>query len=127
MAQGGKWGGPLMHEGDVQATFSEVDGLRDQPADESVNLGPWALAWGVLGIAIALLLHGFWFFVIGVVLWALASGAWLLCRRRARAGLRQSQALAWIGLLLAQLSLVAAVAGVTGHALFGWGWSWIVL
>jgi hypothetical protein len=119
--------GPLMYEGDVQATHSDLDELRDQPVDDSVDLGPWALGWGLGGLLVALLLHGFWFFVANVILWVLASGAWLLCRRRARAGIRQSQALAWVGLLLTQASLVVAIAGVTGHALFHWGSSWIVL
>jgi hypothetical protein len=68
-----------------------------------------------------------WFFVANVILWVLADGAWLLSRRRARAGIRQSQPLAWVGLVLAQGSLVVAVAGVTGHAFFHWGWSWVVL
>ena len=107
--------------------FSDLDELRDEPADDSVDLGPWALAWGLLAIVLALLLHGLWFFVIDLVLWTLASGAWLLSRRRARAGLSQSHALAWIGLLLAQVGLVIAIAGATGHPLFGWGWSWVVV
>ena len=116
--------GPDMPAGDVPATFTEVDELHDEVLDQSSDLGRWALAWGLIAVVFALLLHGPVLFVGQLVLCGAAFVCWLLCRRRARAGTPQSPTLAWLGLILALAALGLGFAGLAGHPLLGWGWSW---
>lgn len=116
--------GPDIPPGDVQATFSEADELRDEVYDTSGDLGRWALAWGVIGAAFSLFLHGPGFFVVQLILCGAAFLAWLLCRRRWHADIPQSPLLAWVGLLLALVGLGLGLAGAIGHPLIGWGVTW---
>jgi hypothetical protein len=116
--------GPAIPDGDVKATFTEVDELRDEVFDYSSDLGRWALFWGSLGLVLSLLLHGPVFFIAEAVVCGAAFFAWLLSRRRTAAGMHQSVNLAWVGLLLGILALGLAFAGLIGHPLLGLGWSW---
>ncbi len=119
--------GPDMPPGDVPAVFSELAELRDgEVIDESGDIGPWALVWGSLGVVSSLLLHGPIIFLIEAVLCGAAFIAWLLSRRRERAGTPQANALALAGLLLGLLGLGLGVAGLVGHPPFGLGWSWTI-
>ena len=119
--------GPDIPPGDVQDTFSELAELRDDELiDASGDLGPWALLWGSLGVVSSLLLHGPIICVIQAVMCGAALIAWLLTRRRARAGTPQSATMAWAGLLAGFVGLGLGFAGLVGHPLFGWGWSWQV-
>jgi hypothetical protein len=116
--------GPVVPDGNVQDSFSEVAELRDEVLDESGDLGRWALVWGSLGVVFALLLHGPVLFAVGAVICGAAVLANLLSRRRWRAGTPQSRTMAWAGLALGLLGLALGFAGLVGHPLFGWGWSW---
>lgn len=118
--------GPEIPGGDVQAAFSEVDVLRDGVYDTSSDLGRWALAWGLIGMLVGMLLHGPAFFVLQLVLCGAALIAGLLCGRRYRVGIPQSRALAWIGLALALLGLGLGFAGAIGHPLVSFGVTWKV-
>ena len=118
--------GPDIPSGDVQAALSEVDELRGGVYDASSDLGRWALAWGLIGVLVGLLLHGPAFFAAQLVLCGAAFIAWLLCGRRYRAGTPQSRGMAWIGLLLALLSLGPGFAGAIGHPLVSFGLTWRV-
>lgn len=118
--------GPDIPAGDVQAAFSEEDALRDGVYDTSSDLGRWALAWGVIGLLVGLLLHGPGFLPAQLFLCGAAFIAWLLCGRRYRAELPQSRSLAWIGLLFGLVGMGLGIAGAAGHPLVSFGVTWRV-
>jgi hypothetical protein len=109
---------------DVGDAFTEVAGLRDEGIDESGDLGPWVLGWGLASLIFSLLFHGPVFFVLSLLLSGAAIIARLLCGRRRRADIPQSRRMARVGLALALVGLGLACAGLVGHPLFGLGWSW---
>ena len=107
----------------AKAGVSELDPIGGQ-IDASGALGPWALLWGGLALACALLLHGPVFVLLALGLCGAAGIAALLSRRRSRAGTSQSRPLALLGLCLALVTLALIVALLVGHPLVEWGWAW---
>ena len=116
--------GPDMPAGDVPATFTEVDELHDEVLDQSSDLGRWALAWGLIAVVFALLLHGR----------SSSSGSSYSAARPSSAGCSAAVARErarpsrppWPGwaCILALAALGLGFAGLAGHPLLGWGWSW---